>query len=98
MSAPNTDTGIIAALLQRFDTDRLPFILRLKKKVDAGERLSDGEIEYLKRVLADAKDMRLEPMLERHPEYRSLVGTVFHFYSQVVDRALENESRRAQAD
>jgi hypothetical protein len=97
MSPPDKDTGIISALLQRLDTELLPSILELRKKVDSGERLSDGDIYYLHHALADARDARLQPLLERHPEYRSLVGSLFSLYRQVIDRALENECRSAQA-
>jgi hypothetical protein len=92
MSSPDKDIGVIAVLLHRLETDRLPTMLSLKKKVDAGERLSDGDIEYLNRAIADAKAAGLQPLLERHPEYRDLVTALFSMYGQIIDRALENES------
>ena len=97
MSPPNRDLGIISALLQRLDNELLPSMLELRKKVESGERLSDGDIYYLRRALADARDASLQPLLERHPEYLSLVGNLFSLYRQVVDRALQNETHAAQA-
>ena len=97
MSLSDKDIGTIAVLLQRLDTELLPSMLELRKKVDSGERLSDWDIYYLKQALARAKDASLQPLIERHPEYRSLVGGLFSLYGQVVDRALENECRAAQA-
>jgi hypothetical protein len=93
MNSPHKDIGVIAVLLQRLETERLPVILRLRKKLDAGERLSDGDIEYLNRAFADARNAKLEPLLERHPEYRSVVTALFSAYRHVVERALEIEER-----
>lgn len=95
MSSLDKDLGIIAALLHRLEFDRLPTLLGLKRKVDAGEKLSDGDIEYLRHAFADARSAQPELMLERHPEYRELVSKLFHFYRLIVDRALENETRAA---
>jgi len=92
MNSPSTDIGIITALLQRLETDRLPELLRLKKKVNAGERLSDTDIGYLNRVFAEAKAAGLQPLIDRHPEFGDLVATLFSFYRRIVDRALENET------
>jgi len=97
VSSPDKDLGIIAVLLQRLNSERLPFMLELRKKVDSGERLSDGDIHYLHQALTDARDANLQPLIERHPEYRSLVGSLFSLYRQVVDRALANESRVVEA-
>jgi hypothetical protein len=97
MNAPSRDIGIIAALMRRLNTEVLPSMFKLRKKVESGERLSEGDIYVLRHALANAKDANLEPLLGRHPEYRSLVGSLFSLYRQVVDRALENELHAGQA-
>jgi hypothetical protein len=93
MSQPENDLGILAVLLKRFETERLPAILSMKKTVEAGETLSDGDIEYLHRVLEEIRVNRLGPLLERHPEYRDLAAAVFSNYRHIVERDLENEKR-----
>src|SRR5262245_29446135 len=67
MRSANWDLGVITALLQRLETERLPTMLSLKKKVDDGARLSEAEIEDLKRTFVEIQGDGLEPLLERHP-------------------------------
>jgi hypothetical protein len=62
------DLGITCVLLKRFDTDGLPATLSIKKKVAAGEILSHGDIEYLRRLLCEAK-ANLGP-IERLEDFR----------------------------
>jgi hypothetical protein len=72
-------------------------VLRLRKKVDSGARLSDVDIHYFQRALSEAAEARLQPLLERHPAYAELVARLFAFYRQIADRALENEKRWSEA-
>jgi len=89
MDQESKDEGVILALLQRFNTQRLPRLLSLKDKVDKGEVLNEHDIEYLSSVFSDAKIT--EPYLLRHPEYNDLIARVIHLYKEIMDKALENE-------
>jgi len=91
MSDPDKEIGVIAVLLHRLENEHLATLLTLKKKVDAGGRLSDGDIEYLQRALDQAKEAGLERLLEHHPQYEELVAKVASLYGEIVDRALDNE-------
>jgi hypothetical protein len=91
MSDSSKDLGVITVLLQRLEEQRLPRALALKKKVDQGERLDDSDIAFLEQVLADANEAK--PLLERHPEYQTLVSRVVNLYKEITDKALENEKR-----
>ena len=93
MSPSDNDLGILSVLLKRFETERLPAILSMKKTVEAGETLSDGDLEYLHRVFEEVQVDRLGPLLERHPEYRDLAATVFSTYRHILERNLENEKQ-----
>jgi len=89
MSDSPKDTGTIIALLERFETQRLPRALALKEKVNQGERLADTDIIFLKEIFADAQ--QIKPLLDRHPEYETLVSRAIHLYKEITDKALENE-------
>ena len=86
------DLGIIAALIQRFETQRLPTLLELKEKVDNGQFLDDTDIEFLSRVLDDA--MRTMPKTEGHPELHRFCARVVHLYDEITTKALKNEESR----
>ena len=83
------DIGVLAALAERFQTQRLPRALAIKERVDGGERLSDPDIEFLSRVFEDAQ--QLKPYMDRHPEWHSIVSRVLALYKEITTKALENE-------
>jgi hypothetical protein len=89
MSTSQKDAGTIQALLQRLNTQRLPRALELKKRVDAGARLEDGDIDFLHQVFEDAT--HVQRVIARHPEYRTLVAQLISLYSEITQKALENE-------
>lgn len=91
MSDLSEDDGVIAVLLHRLETQRLPRALALKDKVDSGDRLDAVDMDFLEQVFRDAAN--IEPLVERHPEYQELVGQVTNLYKMITDKALENEQR-----
>lgn len=91
MSDSSHDAGVIQALLERLNTQRLPRALDLKDKVDAGEPLSEYDMRFLDEVLHDAHTIK--PLVERHPEYQQLVARIIHLYKEITDKALENEKK-----
>jgi hypothetical protein len=93
MNTPDKDLGIVSVLLKRFEEERLPGIMSIKKKVEGGETLDDGEIEFLRRFFEQARANGLWRLLERHPEYQDLAGSVFSTCRRIVEQDLENEKR-----
>ena len=89
MNESDKETGVITALLQRLEQQRLPTILAMKNKVDQGERLEDHDIDFLKQVFTDAN--KIKPMIDKHPEYQDLVAQVISLYKEITSKALENE-------
>jgi len=92
MEQSEKDAGTIAALMIRFKKTRLPRAERLLEKVNGGEKLSDGDISFLKRVYADT---RLDQSLfKRHPEYHELIAAFMDLYTEIITKGLENEKTR----
>ena len=83
------DAGTIAALMIRLKDYRLPRARRILKQVNSGEPLSDENLAFLKRVFADASNIK--PLVERNPEYLGLVSKMIGLYSEITAKALENE-------
>jgi len=90
MSTTEDDRGTIVALLERFQKQRLPAALALKAKVDSGEKLDDGDVEFLSQVFDDIRDVT--PILGRHPELAALAGKISSLYKDITTAALANET------
>ena len=83
------DTGTAMALLERFRTQRLPRALKIKDRVDQGERLEDTDLTFLKEVLESAG--QIQGLVERHPEYQEIYSRSVELYHDITTRALANE-------
>lgn len=95
MPDPYHDAGVFAALIQRFERFRLPRVLQLKQKVDAGKTLSGTDLSYLRRSLDRTR--YIVPLVDRNPQYQQFASRAIHLYSQVVTQGLENETNRQMA-
>jgi hypothetical protein len=89
MSDPKNDAGTIQALLERLERFRLPRALAIKDRVDAGGRLTDDDIEFLKRVLDDTH--QAQALAAKHPKYQNLVARLASLYDEITEKGLANE-------
>jgi len=94
MANDNNDLGTISALLERFNEQRLPRLLELKKRVDQGEKLNDFDIFHLKEIIQSAHE--IGPLADRHPEYQTLVAQAVSLYKEITSKALENEQKASE--
>jgi len=85
----NMDAGTIAALMVRFRETRLPRAQGLLEKVNAGQKLDDGDIDFLKRVYDDSRS--LHALVLRNPDYLSMVTKFIDLYSEIIAKAVELE-------
>ena len=89
MEQSKEDAGTIAALMIRFKEYRLPRAQRMLEKVNRGEKLSDNDIQFLKRVYNDGRNT--QPLVKRHPEYNDLIARYISLYTEIINKGLENE-------
>ena len=89
MDRSKEDAGTIAALMIRFKEYRLPRAQRMLEKVNEGEKLSDSDIQFLKRVYKDGRNT--QPLVKRHPEYNDLIARYISLYTEIINKGLENE-------
>ena len=89
MTEPSEEDGVILALIERFEKQRLPRLKALKEKVDSGEVLNAGDIEFLETVIHDAQQSK--HLIDRHPNWHSFCSYVIHLYETITEKALENE-------
>lgn len=93
MDQKETDAGTLTVLMQRFTEYRLPRAERMLERVQAGERLTDVDLGWLKRI--NEERGRNRELLRRHPEYFDLVSRMIDLYAQIMEKALENEQSDA---
>lgn len=92
MNSPDKDLGVITALLERFEKYRLPAALKLKEKVDNGGLLDKRDMMFLETIEKDSK--KIQPLLDRHPEYEDLIKQATNLFRDITAKALENEKNQ----
>jgi hypothetical protein len=95
MSLSLENQGVLTAVLERFEKQRLPRILDLKELVDQGGTLNEYEIDFLEAVLQDTQDY--QPFVAEHAEYRDLFARTVHLYHEITTKALENEKKQGNS-
>jgi len=87
------DEGVIYVVLEHFLTHLHPRARRIQGELDAGHRITDGDLDHVARILEEARLLR--PLIERHPEHRELAEGFYALYANIATRALENETSLA---
>ena len=85
------DKGVAQVLLMRLENERLPYALKLKDKVDRGERLSDFDTQFLKRVMQEGREAR--PLAAKLPQYQEVVNRMAALYEEITRKGAENETK-----
>ena len=71
MNESSDELGVIYVLTERFEKQRLPRLLELKKRVDKGGVLSELETQFMYQVTFDAQ--RSKRLIDRHPEWHQVL-------------------------
>lgn len=82
---------VLAAVMERFEKQRLPRILEIKERVDQGLPLNDFELDFLEDVCRDT--LQYKHFVDGHPEFENLYACVAHLYHEIAEAALGNEEK-----
>jgi hypothetical protein len=91
MSDKTEDIGIIEALLARLNEYRLPRALELKERVDRGEVINANDLQFLERMLQDARE--IEPLIKRNPKVQPIYAQMITLHTEITAKAVENEAK-----
>ena len=94
MSNSPADQGTIQVLLDRLNNQRIPRTLELKAKVDRGESLAAHELDFLQSAFEDAGSAHA--LVQRHPELHDVAARLVSLYSEITNKALQNEQTRGR--
>jgi hypothetical protein len=83
------DLGALQALIHRFTTQRLQRLLKIKKSLDHGNRLSSSDVEFLQLLLKTTS--QIKPLFDRQPEYQDFYARVVGLLHDITTLALANE-------
>ena len=89
MKRSNETLGVISALLERLEKQRLPRLRRLQARVNQGEVLEKADLQFLETVSFDTQ--RLVPLVDENPEFQDLFIKLVSLYEEITTRALQNE-------
>jgi uncharacterized small protein (DUF1192 family) len=87
------DKGVAQVLLMRLEAERLPYALKLKDKVDRGERLSDFDTQFVKRGIKEGSQARA--LAAKLPQYQEIVDRMARLYEEITRKGAENEQKAA---
>jgi len=89
MNHTEKELGITMALLERFEKQTLPELLWVKERVQKGELLTDGDMEFLEQVLENTGDVK--NIIDTQPDYQNLYAQAINLYEEIIAKALENQ-------
>ena len=96
MEHSEKELGITMAILERFEKQTLPDALWIKERVDKGELLTDGDMEFLEQISENAG--AIKGLVDSQPEYQSLYARAINLYEEIIAKALENQQAVAASN
>ncbi|MDD1606837.1 MAG: hypothetical protein LUO95_10205 [Methylococcaceae bacterium] len=89
MEHVNKEKGIAITIMERFEKQTLPDLLWIKGRVENGELLSDGDMEFLEQISQNATDIK--PLIDAQTEWQSLYASTINLYEEIIAKALANQ-------
>jgi hypothetical protein len=89
MNTNEKELGITMAILERFEKQTLPNVLWIKERVEKGELLTDGDMEFLEQVSKNTAEIK--PLVDAQPEYQDLYARGINLYEEIIAKALANQ-------
>ncbi len=91
MDKKTADNLEVAALIKQFNEQRFPRAIHIKERIFAGEKLDDFDLAFLETVFKDAQ--YILRVSDKHPEHQKLVAKAIQLYTDITEKALENEKK-----
>lgn len=89
MTDRDSDLGVLTALVNRFQEWQLPRAREIEARLDAGEKLTDEDLGFVRELLASAQEAL--PIAERNPDYKELAAQVIHYYLKLSTVIVDTE-------
>lgn len=83
------ELGITTVMLKQFSEKTLPEVLWIKEKLDKGDCLSEGDIEFLQRIFENAQ--KVTAATDNFADYQTLYAKAIELYEEITEKALENQ-------
>lgn len=90
-SPKEIEEGTVAMVAERAVKFRIPRALEIKSALDAGEQLSERDLDWLQQMLKDAQT--IQPLVSKHPEWQEIASKMISLYGEIAEQALANEQR-----
>ena len=90
MKDSQRNKGVIFALVERIEKQRLPRALSIRKKLEAGGKLDTPDLKFLEQVAKDGKNIK--PLLDEFPEWEPLAQKMYSLYLEIVKMHQENSA------
>jgi hypothetical protein len=81
--------GIMIVLMEEFKNKTLPDSLWIKNRLDKGELLNDGDMEFLVNALESA--CVVKNLIDKQPEWQPVFAGAVNLYENITAKALENQ-------